>query len=140
MTFSRCLSVPAPGWSGWGALALPAAAAAGRATLPVLCARGVPAARPEGLGAAVAGTVPRPVAVAVPLVTAGLAAVAVALAPGLLPGAGPVRVALAVLGGCLVGVLPAARAARRIGGVTGDVLGAGVEWGTTAALVLLATR
>ena len=41
--------------------------------------------------------------------------------------------------GCLVGVLLAARAARRIGGVTGDVLGAGVECGDDAALVLLAT-
>jgi adenosylcobinamide-GDP ribazoletransferase len=138
---ARCLAAgDGAGWGVWGALALPAAAAAGRAVLPLLCVHGVPAARAGGLGATVAGTVPRPVAAAVPLVTAALAAVAVALAPGLLPGAGPVRVALAVLGGCLVGALLAARAAGRVGGVTGDVLGAGVEWGTTAALVLLATR
>ena len=138
---ARCLSTAGDAGRGaWGALALPVAAAAGRAALPLLSARGVPAARAGGLGAGVAGTVPRPVALAVPLVVAGLAALAVAPAPGLLPGAGPLRVAAAVLGGCLVGVLLAARAARRIGGVTGDVLGAGVEWGTTAALVLLATR
>jgi adenosylcobinamide-GDP ribazoletransferase len=138
---ARCLSAgDGTGWGVAGAVALPAAAAAGRAVLPLLCVHGAGAARADGLGMAVAGSVPRPVAAAVPLVTAGLAAVAVALAPGLLPGAGPVRVAVAVLAGCLAGALLAARAARRVGGVTGDVLGAGVEWGTTAALVLLATR
>ncbi len=112
----------------WGPVALVVGAAAGRTVLAVLCARGVPAARPGGLGATVAGSVPRPVAVGVLVVVGGAAA---AVAP--VPWVG----GLAVLAGCAGGLLLAGRAARRIGGITGDVLGAGVEAATAAALVAL---
>jgi adenosylcobinamide-GDP ribazoletransferase len=109
------------------------AAAAGRTVLPVLCARGVPAARPGGLGAAVAGSVPR--------LTAGLVVLVVAVGAGLAcaPGGavGALRAAGAVLAGCAAGLLLSGRAARRVGGITGDLLGAGVEAGTAAALVVL---
>ncbi len=118
------------GLAAWGAWALPLAAVAGRCTLPVLCARGIPSARPDGLGAAVAGSVPRVLALLVPLAASALA--------GLLLAAG--RADLAVAGGCAVGVTLAALAIRRLGGVTGDVLGAAVEWGGAAALVVLAAR
>ncbi|HVN11981.1 MAG TPA: adenosylcobinamide-GDP ribazoletransferase [Kineosporiaceae bacterium] len=112
----------------WGVWALPLAAVAGRCTLPVLCARGIQPARAAGLGAAVAGSVPRLPALLLPLAAAGLA--------GLLLSAG--RADLAVAGGCAVGVALAALAVRRFAGITGDVLGAAVEWGTAAALVVLA--
>jgi adenosylcobinamide-GDP ribazoletransferase len=125
----------------WGVGVLPVAAAAGRCTLPVLCARGIRAARPGGLGATVAGTVPRPFALLVPLLVAVLA--------GLLLGAGTGagvtsglagHADLAVAVGCVAGAALAGRAVHRLGGITGDVLGAAVEWGTAAALVVLAAR
>jgi adenosylcobinamide-GDP ribazoletransferase len=112
----------------WGPTALVVGAASGRAVLAVLCARGVPAARPGGLGATVAGSVPRLVAVLVPVV---VLAAASAVAPM------PWRGGVAVLAGCAGGLLLAGRAARRLRGITGDVLGAAVEAGTATALVAL---
>ncbi|TDC69227.1 adenosylcobinamide-GDP ribazoletransferase [Micromonospora sp. KC606] len=103
--------------------AVVAATAAGRLAVGLACRRGVPAARPDGLGALVAGTVGP-----VPLVL-GTAAVALAAAPAVpgRPWQGPLVVlaALAVAAGLL------RHAVRRFGGVTGDVLGAGVETVTT---------
>ncbi|MGB2569487.1 adenosylcobinamide-GDP ribazoletransferase [Micromonospora citrea] len=100
-----------------------AATAAGRLAVAFACRRGVPAARPDGLGALVAGTV-GPVALVAGTVAVALAAVPAA--PGR-PWQGPlaVLVALAVAVGLLRHVV------RRLGGVTGDVLGAGVELVTT---------
>jgi adenosylcobinamide-GDP ribazoletransferase len=103
---------------------------AGRCTLSMSCARGVPSARPEGLGATVAGSVPVPIAVAIGIVAAGLAA----LAPDLPWWQGP----SAVLAAYVVSGVLLVRCVRRLGGVTGDVLGAGVEIGVGAALVALA--
>ena len=82
--------------------------------------------------AAVAGSVPRPLALAALLVVATLAMLAAAWAP--VP-ASPQRAAVAVVAGAVGGALLAGRAARALGGITGDVLGAGVEYGVTAALV-----
>jgi adenosylcobinamide-GDP ribazoletransferase len=125
----------------WGVGVLPVAAAAGRATLPVLCARGIPAARPDGLGATVAGTVPRPFALLVPLLTAVLAGLLLGAATGAGVASGIAGHAdLAVAAGCVVGAALAGRAVRLLGGITGDVLGAAVEWGTAAAFVVLAAR
>jgi adenosylcobinamide-GDP ribazoletransferase len=80
----------------------------------------------------VAGTVPAPV-------VAGLAiavgAGAVCAVPGR-PWQGPAAVA----GAMLVVLLLLRHAVRRFGGVTGDVLGAVAETGTTVTLVLLAVR
>jgi adenosylcobinamide-GDP ribazoletransferase len=123
----------------WGVGVLPVAAAAGRCALPVLCARGIPAARLGGLGATVAGTVPRVLALVVPLLVAVLAGLLLGAATGAGVTSGIAGHAdLAVAAGCVVGVVLAGRAVRRLGGITGDVLGAAVEWGTAAALVVLA--
>ncbi|SFC71636.1 adenosylcobinamide-GDP ribazoletransferase [Streptomyces aidingensis] len=119
-----------------GAAAAVAAALAGRAALAWACREGIPAARREGLGAAVAGTVPAGPAAAL---AAGAALVAAALvaaarpAPGLgaVAGAGAV-----VLGLCAAeGLLRHCR--RRLGGVTGDVLGALAETAATLTLLTL---
>lgn len=110
-----------------GPLGLAVAVTTGRLALLPAVARGVGPARPDGLGALVAGTVPR-VAVA----AAGGATVAAAFA---LLGA---RGGVAVVAGCAAGVVLVARCVRRLGGITGDVLGAAVETATTAALLVLA--
>lgn len=106
---------------------------AGRVTLPLACSRGVRAARPGGLGAAVAGSVPVPGTVLVVAASAAVAAAGTtAVGAGWLPGAAAVLAACAAAGVVLV------RCTRRLGGVTGDVLGACVEVGVAAALVTLA--
>jgi adenosylcobinamide-GDP ribazoletransferase len=110
-----------------GPAAVPAvalAAATGRAGFGWVCRRGVPAARPDGLGASVAGSQPWWVSV---LWWAVLLAAGVGLAG---PGGG-----WAVGLGALVTVALARHAAHRFGGMTGDVLGAVGELATTAALV-----
>ena len=113
-------------------VAVVVAFAAGRVAVPLACRRGVPAARPEGLGALVAGTVPVPVVVVGAVLVAGAA---VAATPSR-PWQGPVVVAVSLLA-----VLALVHhAVRRFGGITGDVLGAAVELATTATLVGLSFR
>ena len=109
-----------------------AAWTAGRLAIPLACRRGVPAARPEGLGALVAGTVPAPVAAALAV---AVAAGSVWAVPGR-PWQGPAAVAVAVLAVLLL----VRHAVRRFGGVTGDVLGAVTEVATTVTLVGLVLR
>jgi adenosylcobinamide-GDP ribazoletransferase len=99
----------------------------GRLAITVACSRGVPAARPEGLGALVAGTVPIPVAVTIAAVVVAAAAAATPGRPWLGPAA--VVASLAAV------LLLVQHAVRRLGGITGDVLGAAVEVATTVALV-----
>ncbi|GAA1955572.1 adenosylcobinamide-GDP ribazoletransferase [Amycolatopsis minnesotensis] len=116
--------------AGHGEAAIAVAVLAGRGVLPLCCARGVPSARPDGLGATVAGSVRLPFAVLVPVVLAGVST----LAPGLPWWRGPVAVGVAF---AAAGVL-LFRCARRLGGITGDVLGGCVEAGVTAALLAMA--
>lgn len=115
--------------TGWSVVV---ALAAGRLAATFACRRGVPAARPDGLGALVSGTVATPVA-------AGLA-FAVAVGAGWAvpdrPWHGPLAVAAALV---VVAVL-LRHAVRRFGGITGDVIGAAVETGTTVALLALTLR
>ncbi|MFI9272523.1 adenosylcobinamide-GDP ribazoletransferase [Kitasatospora sp. NPDC052896] len=111
-----------------GALAVLTAAVAGRCALGWGCLRSVPAARPGGLGAMVAGTVPPAGALA------GTALAALALA---VLGHHP-RYALALTVGQLTAGLLLRRCVRRFGGVTGDVLGAMAETAATACLFCLA--
>jgi adenosylcobinamide-GDP ribazoletransferase len=113
--------------------ALLIAMSAGRAAACLGCLRGVPAARPDGLGATVAGCLPRrallPVA-AVPLV--------LVVGWGVVDANGrPVQALLAVALGALVATGLLAHCVRRLGGITGDVLGALVEVTTTVVLLAL---
>ncbi|MEU9028326.1 adenosylcobinamide-GDP ribazoletransferase [Streptomyces sp. NPDC048383] len=117
-----------------GALAGVAAAVAARLAMTLASRAGVPAARPGGLGAAVAGVVPCRAALAV----AGLVTAAAALAalPLGLPTA--LQYAASVLAALAAAELLLRRCVRRFGGVTGDVFGAVCEVAATTALVLLA--
>ena len=119
--------------AGWGALALVVAVVTGRVAAVVACARGIPPARPEGLGALVAGTVPRVAALAWVLVALGIAAAAGAWLAG-----AAWAPALAVVAGLALGIGVVARSVGRLGGINGDVLGAAIEVSTTTALVILA--
>jgi adenosylcobinamide-GDP ribazoletransferase len=109
------------------------AGAAGRLPLPWACRHGVPPARPDGLGALVAGTVSPASAIAVIaatlVATAGLAAVT-AVDVG--------RAVVAVALGTLAALALLHRCRSRLGGITGDVLGALVEVSASVALVVLA--
>lgn len=103
---------------------------AGRAAFSWCARRGMPAARPAGMGALVAGSQP----VAVPTTW-----LAILLAGGLLavpgrPWQGPLAVVLA----SLLVITISAHTRRRFGGVTGDVLGATTELTTTVILAVCA--
>ena len=120
--------------TGAGAGSLVIAIVTARMSITLACMAGVPAARPEGLGAMVAGTVPviGGGLLAVALVVVAAAAVGSAHGPG-----AAAATAAAVLGGLAVGALMVRTAVRRLGGVTGDVLGATTELAATAVLVIL---
>ncbi|MFI1967814.1 adenosylcobinamide-GDP ribazoletransferase [Streptomyces cinnamoneus] len=116
-----------------GALGAITAALAARCALTLASRAGVPAARPEGLGAAVAGTVPLPAALTATALSAGAAAAAGAL----LGRYGAVHGAVAVLLALGAGELMLRHCRRRFGGVTGDVFGALAETAGTVALLAL---
>jgi adenosylcobinamide-GDP ribazoletransferase len=104
-----------------------------RVSLATCCARPVPPARPEGLGATVAGTVPVLAAALAWLALAGALAGLLAVLPvQRAPWHALVPVVLAVV----LSLLLVRRCTSRLGGVTGDVLGAGVE--ASLAVLLLA--
>ncbi|WP_116042759.1 adenosylcobinamide-GDP ribazoletransferase [Amycolatopsis palatopharyngis] len=126
----QCAALAGAIEAGHGVVAVAVAVVGGRAVLALCCARGVPSARPEGLGATVAGAVPITAVVLVLALVGGLAA----FAPGVAWWRGP----LAVLLGCLATAALLARCVARLGGITGDVLGGCVEAATAAALLTLA--
>ncbi|QIJ66487.1 adenosylcobinamide-GDP ribazoletransferase [Streptomyces sp. JB150] len=117
-----------------GALAAVVSAAAARLALTLAARTGVPAARPEGLGAAVAGVVPRAGAALVALLVLGAAAGGGALLGAYDAGRAVLAVALAVAAAELL----LRHCTRRFGGVTGDVFGGLAETAATTALVVLA--
>ncbi|MER5445581.1 adenosylcobinamide-GDP ribazoletransferase [Streptomyces sp. NPDC002766] len=118
---------------GRGALAAVVSAAAARLALTLAARAGVPAARPEGLGAAVAGVVPVRGAVA----AAAVVTVAAAAAGALLGTYDAVRTAVAVLAALAVAELLLRHCTRRFGGVTGDVFGGLAETAATVSLLVL---
>jgi adenosylcobinamide-GDP ribazoletransferase len=101
-----------------------------RAAPAVCCARGVPSARPGGLGDAYTRTVSWP---AVALLWLGGALVLSLAGAG--AGLDRWRGLLAAAVGLAVVAIVVARAVRRLGGVTGDVFGAAVELALAAVLV-----
>lgn len=111
-------------------LAVLLAVTAGRVAFGWCARTGVPPARPEGLGALVAGSQPPavPLAWTVALLVAALVAVPGRAWQGIL------AVGLAAL---LVAAL-SRHTQRRFGGVTGDVLGAAGELASTVILVICA--
>ena len=130
---TQTAALAALGDAAAGALAVTVVTAwvTGRLAISWAC-RGFPAARPTGLGALVAGTVPPAALIVATAVTLGISAFAV---PGR-PAQGPLAVLLA-----LAAVLLLLRQCRRrFGGITGDVLGASLELATTVTLVVLALR
>jgi len=120
-----------------GAAALIAAVVTGRLALTWACRQGVPAARPNGLGALVASTVPLavPVALTLPVVMAAAAAVVCTTPTGEPLGW---TLPLAVVAGLAAALAVQRQSVRRLGGITGDVLGALAEVATTVTLVVAA--
>lgn len=125
--FASLLSRP------WGALVAAIAICAGRGALAVVARRGVPAARPDGLGAVFASCLPVGAAAGLWVVLTVLLTGASVLAGGAW-WQGPLAAGLAVA----AVVYLVALAVRRLGGITGDVLGAAVELASTVLLVVLA--
>jgi adenosylcobinamide-GDP ribazoletransferase len=121
-----------------GSLAVILSVVAGRLSMVLACRRGIRPARPEGLGALVAGTV-GPVAVTVTvLVTAAGAALAGRFD---IDGGQPklaMHAVLALLAALVVTEFLRRLWSRRLGGITGDVLGALNEVGTLVVLLVLA--
>ncbi|MGW0999081.1 adenosylcobinamide-GDP ribazoletransferase [Streptomyces sp. NPDC002523] len=116
-----------------GGIAAVISAVVARLALTLAARTGVPAARPEGLGAAVAGVVPVPGALAV---TAAFTIVSAAWGTAFGP-LGALHAAAAVLLALAAAELLLRRCLRRFGGVTGDVFGALAETAATTALVVL---
>jgi adenosylcobinamide-GDP ribazoletransferase len=121
-----------------GTQALVMAVVTGRVAMLWACTPGVPAAKPEGMGALVAGSVRRSAAVGWTLVL-----VVGALAYGRFDSEigswhGAVRAVIAVA--LALGVAWAVRrhAVRRLGGITGDVLGALCEIAVFVSLLVSA--
>jgi len=121
---------------GLGIVALVLATATGRLAATWCASAGVPSARADGLGAAVAGSVPQAAAL-------GMTTVLV-IGAALLGQAGPdgVRRSLLLVVALLLGLAAGAallrRCVTRFGGITGDVIGAVVEVTTTTVLVAVA--
>jgi adenosylcobinamide-GDP ribazoletransferase len=112
------------------ALFLGAVICCARCALVLTCRRGVPAAKNQGLGVAVAGSVP--------WIAAFLAWLAVAV----ILGVGQTLIGGSYAIGAIAAVVAAAgvlllvwRCVGRLGGVTGDVMGAGIEVALTIMLV-----
>jgi adenosylcobinamide-GDP ribazoletransferase len=116
-----------------GACAAVVSATLARLALTLAARAGVPAARPEGLGAAVAGVVPPQRAVA----AAVAVAVAATAAGALLGPYDMVRSVLAVLLSLAAAEALLRHCTRRFGGITGDVFGGLAETAATTALVVL---
>ncbi|MFJ8075823.1 adenosylcobinamide-GDP ribazoletransferase [Streptomyces sp. NPDC096176] len=122
----------ARGWAT-GVMAAAVSAVTARLALTLASRKGVPAARPDGLGAVVAETVPgRAGGVAAVLVMACAAGAGALFGPY-----GALHHALALAAGLLAAQLLLRHCVRRFGGVTGDVFGALAETAGTVALVAL---
>ncbi|WP_369196127.1 adenosylcobinamide-GDP ribazoletransferase [Streptomyces djakartensis] len=116
-----------------GACAAVLSATVARLALTLAARAGVPAARPEGLGAAVAGVVPVRAAAAAGL----LVALAAAAAGGAFGPYGAVRAVVAVVLALAAAEALLRHCTRRFGGITGDVFGGLAEASATTALLVV---
>jgi adenosylcobinamide-GDP ribazoletransferase len=116
---------------GW--LLLSVVVCVSRVSLVLGCASGVPSARPGGLGAMVAGSVPVPAAV-----TAWLVGTVALWGAAHLAGLAWWQPLAASAAALLVDLWLLTRCIRRLGGITGDVLGALVEVAASVLLVVAA--
>lgn len=119
---------------GAGAGAVVIAVVTARVAMAISCTPAFPAARPDGLGAAVAGAVPSWAAWLTALGWMLLFAGAVGRAHGYGAALGT---AVAIASGILVGIVLTRLARRRLGGITGDTLGGSGELATAAVLAVL---
>jgi adenosylcobinamide-GDP ribazoletransferase len=115
-----------------GALLVAVVICCSRAALTLTCLSGVPAARDDGLGVAVASSVPR-IAALLSWLVVFVAMTAAAKFFGHDPLSGALAAAAAVFA---VGLL-VYRSVRRLGGITGDVMGAGIEIAFTVMITVL---
>jgi adenosylcobinamide-GDP ribazoletransferase len=123
---------------GRGPAAVIAAAVTGRLALTWACRPGVSAARPEGLGALVAGTLRPAIAAAITLAALAATIAAVAISAVIIGEPLGWSLPLAVGAGLAAGYGLQRHAVRRLGGITGDVLGAIIEAATTVTLLIAA--
>jgi adenosylcobinamide-GDP ribazoletransferase len=123
---------------GRGAADLIAAVVTGRLALTWACRRGVAAARTDGLGALVAGSVNPAIPAVTTLVTVAAAVAAVAVSVTVTGEPLGWTLPLAVVAGLGGAFVLERHAVRRLGGITGDVLGALAEVAVTVALVVAA--
>ncbi len=123
---------------GRGPAALIAAVVTGRLALTWACRRGVAAARPDGLGALVAGSVRPAIPAAATLAALAAAVAAVVISATVIGEPLGWTLPLAVVAGLGAGYVVQRHAVRRLGGITGDVLGALAEVATTVTLVVAA--
>lgn len=114
-------------------IAAAVAVLASRHVLAWGCRRGVPPARPEGLGAAMAGSV-APIALAFASLLLAAAGALTAWAAGAQWWTPPAVVAAAVAAALVL----VRRATTRLGGITGDILGAAIEFALAAGLATAA--
>jgi adenosylcobinamide-GDP ribazoletransferase len=121
---------------GRGPAALITAVVTGRLAITWACRRGVPAARREGLGAFVAGTVGPAIPVVTTLVTLAIAVAAVVISATVTGEPPGWTLPPAVVAGLAVAFGLERHAVRRLGGITGDVLGALAEVTTTITLIV----
>jgi adenosylcobinamide-GDP ribazoletransferase len=121
-----------------GPAALIAAVVTGRLALTWACRRGVAAARPDGLGALVAGSVSPAIPAAATLAALAAAVAAVTVSAVVIGEPLGWTLPLAVVAGLGAGYVVQRHAVRRLGGITGDVLGALAEVATTVTLVVAA--
>ncbi|MET3963478.1 adenosylcobinamide-GDP ribazoletransferase [Marmoricola sp. OAE513] len=128
---ATCLATLLAGTPSWRAAVLAGALVClSRAALVVCCARGVAAARDDGLGLVYTQTIP---VLGAALVWVAAAAVVAALGHGI--GLDWWRGAVAVALALVAVLILVARTVRRFGGVTGDVFGASIEVALAALLL-----
>lgn len=122
----------------YGTVCIVTSCVVGRLAATWACTMGIPAAREEGLGTTVAGSVSRRAAAAVTVVVLALAVIAGGWVDDDAGRQEVLLVLVAVAVGLILSGVLLARCLRRFGGVTGDVLGALVEVGALGVMLTLA--